>query len=114
MKGQLIETLETFGFPVFLQGSMNEDDPYPPSFFTFWNNQTPEDTHYDNEPSRAVWGFWVYFYSDDPSLVDTKLEEAKKLLKSKGWIFEGKGEDVKSDVQTHTGRMLMCWKIESY
>lgn len=114
MKTELINLLETFGFPVFLQGSMNDDEDYPSSFFTFWNFETPEDRHYDNEASRAVWGFWVYFYSDDPSLVDTKLEEARKLLKTNGWIIDGKGEDVASDVETHTGRMITCQKIENY
>lgn len=114
MKIELINLLETFKFPVFLQGSMTESDDYPPSFFTFWNFETPEDKHYDNAASRAVWGFWVYFYSDDPLLVDSQLETARKLLKEHGWIIDGKGEDVASDVETHTGRMITCRKIENY
>lgn len=114
MKNELITLLKTFNYPVFLQGSMNTDDTYPPSFFTFWNYETPEDSHYDNEAVRAIWGFWVYFYSDDPLLVDTKLDEARKLLKRNGWIVDGKGKDVASDVETHTGRMFTCWKIENY
>ncbi len=114
MKNELITLLKTFNYPVFLQGSMNADDTYPSSFFTFWNYETPEDSHYDNEAVRAIWGFWVYFYSDDPLLVDTKLDEARKLLKQNGWIVDGKGKDVASDVETHTGRMFTCWKIENY
>lgn len=93
---------------------MNSEEDYPSSFFTFWNIETPEDKHYNNEAARAVWGFWVYLYSDDPSIVDAKLEEARKLLKSNDWIVEGKGEDVASDVETHTGRMFTCYKIENY
>ena len=114
MKKRLIGILETFGFPVFLQGSLNEDENYPPSFFTFWNFETPEDVHYDNKPARAVWGVWVYLYSDDPETVDTKLIEAAKALKADGWIIEGKGEDVVSDEPTHTGRMITCRIIENY
>lgn len=114
MKNELISILETFSFPVFLQGSLNDKDAYPSSFFTFWNFETPEDTHYDNNASRAVWGFWVYFYSDDPSLVDSKLIEAKSLLKEAGWIVDGKGQDVASDEPTHTGRMITCRRIENY
>lgn len=114
MKSELINVLNTFGFPVYRQGSMSSEEVYPSSFFTFWNFETPEDKHYNNEASRAVWGFWVYMYSDDPSIVDAKLEEARKLLKSNGWIIDGKGEDVASDVETHTGRMFTCYKIENY
>lgn len=114
MKQKLIELLETFGFPVFRQGSLNDDDEYPPSFFTFWNFETPEDSHYDNQSVRAVWGFWVYMYSDDPAIVDDKLIEAAKLLKKNGWIIDGKGEDVASDEPTHTGRMITCRFIENY
>lgn len=114
MKTELINLLETFGFPVYLQGSLNDSEEYDSSFFTFWNFETTEDDHYDNDAYRAVWGFWVYFYSDDPSIVDTKLDEAKKLLKSNGWIINGKGEDVASDVSTHTGRMITAYRIENY
>lgn len=114
MKTELINLLETFGFPVYLQGSLNDNEEYDSSFFTFWNFETPEDDHYDNNACRAVWGFWVYFYSDDPSIVDTKLDEAKKLLKSNGWIINGKGEDVASDVSTHTGRMITVYRVENY
>lgn len=114
MKDKLISILETFGFPVFLQGSLNDDEKYPPSFFTFWNFETPEDNHYDNDAIRAVWGFWVYLYSDDPSIVNSKLDEAGKLLKANGWTIEGRGEDVVSDEPTHTGRMITCRFIENY
>lgn len=114
MKKQLIELLSEFGYPVFLQGSMNDDDEYPPAFFTFWNFQTPGTAYYNNKATRAEWGFWVYFYSDDPELVDTMLEKAVNLLKENGWITGGKGEDVASDYETHTGRMVTCWYMENY
>lgn len=32
MKEKLIELLMTFGLPVYLQGSMSEDEEYPSSF----------------------------------------------------------------------------------
>lgn len=114
MKKELIRLLEEYGYPVFLQGSMNEDAEYPPSFFTFWNFETPEDKHYDNKAVRAVWGFWVYFYSDDPEKVDDMLGQAAQKLKENGWTIEGKGEDVASDQPTHTGRMVTCRYVEYY
>lgn len=114
MKDELIRLLETFGYPVFLQGSLNDDEPYPSDFFTFWNFETPEDSHYDNTAVRAVWGFWVYFYSDDPEKVNTVPQKAAKLLKENGWILSGRPIDAASDEKSHTGAMITCNYIETY
>lgn len=114
MKSELIRLLKQFNYPVKLQGTMNKDENYPPSFFTFYNFQSPEDMHYSNSAARAVWGFWVYFYSEDTELVDTELLEAKKILKENGWICDGCGEDVASDVKSHTGRMITVYRIDYY
>lgn len=111
---KLLSILEQFGFPVYRQGSMNDDDQYPPSFFTYWNFETPEDSHYDNDAARAVWGFWVYFYTDNPEIIDTKLFEAANALKNSGWVVDGRGQDVASDEPTHCGRMITCRFIENY
>lgn len=39
MEDKLIELLESFGYPVFLQGSLGSGDDYPSSFFTFWGKR---------------------------------------------------------------------------
>lgn len=112
MKDLLIETLESFGYPIFQQGSLNKDDPYPESFFTFWNNDSYDDEFYDNKEHETIWNFDLNFYSTDPALVNTKLIEAKTKLKQKGFIVSGKGYDVASDEPTHTGRGINVLKIE--
>ena len=104
MKDELISLLETFGYPIFLQGSLSEDDAYPESFFTFWNNDSYDNNHYDNEAASYTWDFDVNFYSVDPALVNSMLLSAKALLKQNGWIVGGKGYDVATDEPTHTGR----------
>ena len=112
MKELLIETLEPLGYPIFLQGSLSEDEAYPESFFTFWNNGSYDDEFYDNVEHETIWDFDLNFYSNDPALVNTKLIEAKTLLKSQGFIVTGKGYDVGSDEPTHTGRGINVLKIE--
>ena len=87
VKSDLIALLQTLTYPVFLQGSLNANEGYPDSFFTFWNFETPEAAFYDDYAGRAVWGFWVYFYSTNPLLVETEPEKARKLLKQNGWIL---------------------------
>ena len=112
MKDLLIELLETFKYPVFLQGAMAEDEVYPDSFFTFWNNSSNDWHPYDNEPSGFVWDFDVNFYSIDPTLVNSMLEDVRTLLKANGFIISGKGYDLASDEPTHTGRGINARIIE--
>lgn len=112
MKDLLIKTLETFGFPVFQQGSLGDDEQYPESFFTFWNNETYGDAFYDNEEHNNVWDFDLNFYSSDPELVNTKLNEAIRLLKQHDFIANGEGHDVASDEPTHIGRGINIKKIK--
>ena len=112
MKDLLIQTISTLGYPIFLQGSLNKDDPYPESFFTFWNNDIAGNEFYDNEERSCIWDFDLNFYSSDPALVNAKLLEAKALLKAQGFIVTGKGHDVGSDEPTHTGRGINVYKIE--
>lgn len=114
MKEKLIEILEALGYPAFLQGSLNPEEEYPDSFFTFWNFSTPEAGFYDNDPIRAVWGFWIYFYSTDPALVEQIPEQARQALKAQDWIPDGKAIDVTVNRSTHTGKMFTVRKFENY
>ena len=114
VKEDLITLLETLGYPVFLQGSVNSVDDYPNSFFTVWTFETPESAYYDNDANRAVWGFWVYFYSIDPELVFTEPEKARQLLKANDWTLQGKANDISVDKPTHTGAFFTALKVEQY
>lgn len=112
MKELLVTLLESFGYPVFLQGTLHEDEAYPESFFTFFNNDSYDNNHYDNNAVSYTWNFDVNFYSTDVKLVNTMLKEAKKLLKQNGFIISGNGYDVMSDEPTHTGRGMNTLIIE--
>lgn len=104
MVDNLISTLSTLGYPVKLQGSLLPDEPYPDHFFTFWNDSADGISYYSNEESAIEWRYSLNFYSIDPTLVNTKLLEAKELLKAHGWVVSGAGYSVMSDEPTHTGR----------
>ena len=105
MKETLISLLtEEFHLPVIQQGSMDPEAAYPESFFTFWNNDTSDGSHYDNDAVAFVWDFDVNFYSSDPSAVNTVMPRVRQLLRANGWIVPGVGYDVTSDEPTHTGR----------
>lgn len=102
----LIELLETFGYDVYRQGSLTPDQPYPDTFITFWNPETPFHNFYDNDDFGEVWIVNIYVYSNDPERTFSLLDEIRILLKQNGWIINGAGYDVISDESTHTGRGL--------
>ena len=104
MVDKLIELLESFGYPVFRQGSLAEDEPYPATFFTFWENEETDYEHYDNVEFGVEYDFDINIYSNDPEKTYGLLDEARTLLKSNGWIAKGRGYDLASDEITHTGR----------
>ena len=112
MKQKLIDILAAFGYPVFLQGSLNAEDPYPDSFITFFVDDTPPNSHYDNDAASYEWDFSVIFYSKDPELVNSKPEEIRAALKKAGFISQGKGRDIPSDELTHTGWAMDFYYIE--
>lgn len=114
MRESLVNLLESLGYPVFQQGSLNGVEDYPESFFTYWCFDAPESSFYDNDANRCIWGFWVYFYSVDPLLVEQKSLAAKKLLKESGWIPQGKPTDAPTDAISHTGAVFSVYNIENY
>lgn len=112
MEDALITILESFNYPVFRQGSMSDDDAYPETFITFWNNDSPDHSHYDNDEYGTEWDFNVYVYSSDPSRTYSLLDEIRAELKTNGWIPTSKGFDVASDEPTHAGRGIECLYLQ--
>lgn len=103
MKQKLIDVLSSFGYPVFLQGSLNAEDAYPSTFITYWTNGVDDDQHYNNLTIRYIWDFQVIIYSNDPLILEQKREELRLALISNGFLISGKGMDIPSDEPTHTG-----------
>lgn len=108
MREQFIALLETFGLPIFLQGSLNEGQAYPDNFFTFWNDRTEDGAHYDNDAISFVWSFSVNYYTlnENADKIDDILGEVRQLFKENGWIIGGVGYDVAADEPTHIGRAI--------
>lgn len=104
MEDNLIQLLESFGYPVMRQGSLAPSEAYPDTFFTFWNSAEDGQSFYDNRTASVVYEYDVNVYSNDPALAYSLLLDARILLKSSGWIIASRGQDVPSDEITHIGR----------
>lgn len=108
----IYDTLAGLGYPVFLQGSMTDDEPYPKSFYTYFNPQTTGSRFYDDAEHSVIWVFDVNAYSDDPDTVQSMLSRAREALRALGCICAGAGYDIISDEPSHTGRGIEATFVE--
>lgn len=112
MEDTLISLLESLEYPVYRQGSIAEDEPYPATFFTFWNRSEDGISFYDNSDYLVSHSFDVNVYSSNVSLAYSLQRAARDLLKSNGWTITERGYDVSSDEVTHIGRGFSCLYLE--
>lgn len=100
----LLEILESYKVPVYKQGSMSDDTVYPETFITFWNSDSEDHSHYDNNNYGSVCVYQIFVYSTSPDLTYSMIASIRKDLKEAGWVVPSQGYDVTSDEPTHTGR----------
>lgn len=113
MKSELYNVLNTIcPNNVYLQGTIDENVDYPGSFITFWTNYTADNSHYDDDVHSIDWQFSVMYYSSDPSSIPTMADEIRSELKKNGFIPQGRGNDIVSDVASHTGWAMDFIKTE--
>lgn len=115
MTEELTRIIEARGLPVYLQGTMSEQEASTTQrYFTYWNFSTPDTGYYCNRPTRSVWGFWVYLYTtDDPITAQAQLDGLIAALRAAGWTVEGRGESSSSGLKTHIGRRITVYKSEN-
>lgn len=110
-KTALINALTGVGYvsgqTLFLQGTVNPSLSYPAEFVTFWVNYTDDVSFYNNGVSKTAWNVSVILYANSATVVNEKPSTIISALKAAGFIPQGKGQDVLSDEDTHTG-----WAME--
>lgn len=106
MIDNLLQILESFGYPVMRQGSLPQNQKYPNTFITYWNNDENGQAYYDNATASVIYDFAVNVYSTVPNTAYSLLDSIRIALLQNGWIITDRGFDVASDEITHIGRGL--------
>lgn len=101
---ELFALFDEIGLPYYRQGSLL-DEEYDPSFFTFWNIDTPEDSFYDNEAHRYIEYVQVGFYTNDPELIYSQMDDFINRAKEKGFAVQGRAKDANADKDNYFGRV---------
>lgn len=106
---ELFELFDEIGLPYFRQGSLSDED-YEPSFFTFWNIDTPPDSHYDNKLTRYNEYVQIGFYTNDASKIYSQLDVGGEFYtkikeKSKKFVLAALPKDADADKPDYLGRV---------
>lgn len=101
---KLFELFDEIGLPYFRQGSLSDED-YKPSFFTFWNIDTPNDSFYDDHETRYIEYVQVGFYTNDASKIYSVMNDFIEKAKTKGFVVEGRAKDANADKDNYFGRV---------
>lgn len=101
---ELFSLFDEIGLPYFRQGSMSDED-YKPSFFTFWNIDTPFDSFYDNRASRYIEYIQVGFYTNDATKIYSVMDDFISRAEEKGFVIEGRPKDANSGKSDYFGRV---------
>lgn len=102
MKSLLIQLLESFGYDVCLQGTLEPDAKYPDTLITFLIIDSYNAADFDNETALTAFTATVNVYSVDPSIVQTLSDDIRKKLKAAGFIPDGRGRDLNSSENNYT------------
>lgn len=113
MEDALLTILDSFGYPVYRQGSMGNKEAYPETLVTYWCNESPDHAYYDNVEYGTSWSFNVYVYSSNAATCYSLIADIRSALKAAGWIVPSKGFDADSDYETHIGKGLECFYLET-
>ena len=102
---ELFALFDEIGLPYYRQGSMVDED-YQPSFFTFWNIDTPNDSFYDNKEHRYIEYVQVGFYTNDATKIYSVMDDFIERAKAKGFIVQGRARDADADKDSYFGRLV--------
>lgn len=114
MEDFLINLIKTLDYPIFRQGSLTEDDAYPDTFFTYWNNTEDNHSSYDNNTALIQYDYDLNVYSTDADKCYELLEQASTILKNNNFIISDFGHDLYSDEITHIGRGMNISYLGDY
>lgn len=99
--------LESLGLPVFIQGSMPEDMPYPDTFITYIWYDSADLWNFGNRAIATNYIVQITVYSYLPDQIDNYMEKLITLLEKNGYSKSNNGRMIPSDEPSHLG-----WSID--
>ena len=98
--------LKDIGLPVFIQGEMPEEMPYPDTFITYLWFRSEDIWRFDNMATATNYTCQVTIYSRLPNEMDNAVSKVIEALTANGYSKDGGGRMIPSDEPTHLGWTL--------
>lgn len=111
---KLEQVFEEIGLPYSRQGTYEQDEKLPDTFFTFWNDSATEQSYYNNKPIKCVWEWSIFFYTNNPELIYSKVIEFIEVARKYGFETDSKGRDIPTNEPCYYGRYLKIVYNENY
>lgn len=99
----VLPLLERLNLPVFIQGDMPEDMPYPDLFITYTWFTSTDIWKFDNRATATEYTCQITVYGKSPNAIDEAVETLTKILLDNGYSKSGGGRLIPSDEKTHLG-----------
>lgn len=112
MWSKLQSVFDFLALPYYRQGSLADGDETPEAYYTFWNRDTTDLSHYDNESHRVEWTWEVWSFTDNADDIYSMMDNFIAAAKYNGFIIIGKGKDIATSVPTVFGREITIKYIE--
>ena len=106
-KPDVYNLLTSLNLPVFIQGDMPEDMPYPDTFITYLWYTSADIWRFDNRAIATDYTVQINIYSRFPDQIDITLEKLIDTLLASGYSKSDCGRMIPSDEATHLG-----WTID--
>lgn len=101
---KLFQLFDEIGLPYFRQGSLT-DEEYAPSFFTFWNYDSPAIKYRDNSEKSFSEIVQVCFYTSDANIIYSQMDDFITRARAAGFKC-GRAVDTNADKANYYGRLV--------
>ena len=98
----IYKVLKTLGLPIYMQGSMRQDENYPELFITYLWFDSSNLWAFDNSTIATNYACQIAIYGVSPDAIDNTVAQVVEVLKNSGYTIDGGGRMISSDEPTHT------------
>jgi hypothetical protein len=113
MRKELRDALASTGFKYYQQGALYPLVDLPDVFVTYWTADSEAAASFDNTAAVTAWTIQIAVYGNQYYSLEKQFDAVCEKLKAKGFIQQGKGRDIPSDIKNYYGMACDFYYLEN-